>query len=65
MSEWRIHPYMLMAPSYISLAYFKDFRMIKLYLLPGKVQYGRGSILLQSPKTSFEFVMHKNLPIPF
>ena len=23
-------------PGYISLAYFKDFRMIKLYLLPGR-----------------------------
>ena len=59
-----------MAPGYISLAYLIDFRMIKLYLLTGKARIG--SISLQSPvtyqlecKTTFEFVMGKNLPILF
>ena len=53
-----------MEPSYISLAYLIDFRMIKLYRLPGKVwkrsNFTSISInLWYVCKTCFEFVIPK------
>ena len=68
-----IVPHTLMAPGHISLAYLIDFRMIKLYLLPIRWQNMKEvaissnfiNLKLYECKTSFEFLLCKNLRIPF
>ena len=66
-----------MVPGYISMAFLIDFGMMKLYLLPlcwqniEEVAFHFNSPvtyqfeMVYECKTSFEFVMRKNLPIPF